>query len=354
MRIGTHSGTFHCDEALAVYMLRLLPAYAQADLTRTRDPAVLDACDIVVDVGGKYDGTKYFDHHQRGFEEVFSSQHKTKLSSAGLVYKHFGQEIIRALAASTPAATSDNKKLKLGISLDEETTALVHRKVYDDFIEGIDAQDNGISPYPDPAAKLAFKPALSLPGMVAHLNPDWNELADDSERDKRFSTASQLVGTYFQARVLHTLNSWLPARSLCRDAVTKALSSSGTSDALSASAAAQTLLFGEDEFLPWKEHLFDVEAALGKEGQIKYVVYLDGSWRIQAVPVGPGSFASRLALPEAWRGLRDSQLDAKLQQENVCSAATSGAVFVHASGFIGGHSSRSGALAMVEAALARA
>ena len=25
--IGTHNGTFHCDEALAVYMLRLTEAY---------------------------------------------------------------------------------------------------------------------------------------------------------------------------------------------------------------------------------------------------------------------------------------------------------------------------------------
>ena len=28
--IGTHNGTFHCDEALAVYMLRLTEAYQDA------------------------------------------------------------------------------------------------------------------------------------------------------------------------------------------------------------------------------------------------------------------------------------------------------------------------------------
>lgn len=58
------------------------------DLTRTRDPAVLDTCSIVVDVGGVYDEAKQrFDHHQRGFEEVFGHGFTTKLSSAGLVYK---------------------------------------------------------------------------------------------------------------------------------------------------------------------------------------------------------------------------------------------------------------------------
>lgn len=59
------------------------------DLKRTRDPAVLNTCDIVVDVGGVYDEkTQRFDHHQRGFEEIFGHGFSTKLSSAGLVYKY--------------------------------------------------------------------------------------------------------------------------------------------------------------------------------------------------------------------------------------------------------------------------
>jgi uncharacterized UPF0160 family protein len=58
------------------------------DFKRSRDPAVLATCDIVVDVGGVYDESKQlFDHHQRGFEENFGHGFVTKLSSAGLVYK---------------------------------------------------------------------------------------------------------------------------------------------------------------------------------------------------------------------------------------------------------------------------
>ena len=58
-------------------------------MKRTRDPATLDTCDIVVDVGGVYDVDKQrFDHHQRGFTEVFGFGFTTKLSSAGLVYKY--------------------------------------------------------------------------------------------------------------------------------------------------------------------------------------------------------------------------------------------------------------------------
>lgn len=48
----------------------------------------MDTCDIVVDVGAVYDeNLKRFDHHQRGFEEVFGHGFQTKLSSAGLIYK---------------------------------------------------------------------------------------------------------------------------------------------------------------------------------------------------------------------------------------------------------------------------
>ena len=108
--IGTHNGTFHCDEALAVFLLRQTSTYRNSgefraiylccpikynllhtwllDLKRSRDPAVLDTCDIVVDVGAVYDESRQrFDHHQRGFSEVFGHGFETKLSSAGLVYK---------------------------------------------------------------------------------------------------------------------------------------------------------------------------------------------------------------------------------------------------------------------------
>ena len=64
------------------------PPNITADLKRSRDPAVLDTCDIVVDVGAIYDESKQrFDHHQRGFTQVFGHGFETKLSSAGLIYK---------------------------------------------------------------------------------------------------------------------------------------------------------------------------------------------------------------------------------------------------------------------------
>ena len=45
-----------------------------------------------------------------------------------------------------------------------------------------------------------------------------------------------------------------------------------------------------------------------------------------------------MSLLEAWRGLRDDELSAR--------AGIPGCVFVHASGFIGGHNTYDGALQM--------
>lgn len=52
--IGTHSGTFHCDEALGCYLLRLTEQFKDAPVLRSRSPEALKPLDVVIDVGGVY------------------------------------------------------------------------------------------------------------------------------------------------------------------------------------------------------------------------------------------------------------------------------------------------------------
>jgi len=40
MRVGTHNGSFHCDEALGCFLIRLTSQFAGADVVRTRDSQV--------------------------------------------------------------------------------------------------------------------------------------------------------------------------------------------------------------------------------------------------------------------------------------------------------------------------
>src|SRR5258708_28661280 len=105
-----------------------------SEIIRSRDTEVLENCDIIVDVSGVYDKVKHFDHHQRGFDVTFGAEYKTKLSSAGLIYKHFGRQVLGQL---------------LGVSENDKSIDVLYPKIYTEFIKAIDANDNGISAYPD-------------------------------------------------------------------------------------------------------------------------------------------------------------------------------------------------------------
>ena len=331
------SGHFHADEALAVYLLRLLPAYNPSNLVRTRDPALLSTCHTVVDVGGEYaPETNRYDHHQRTFDATFPS-HATKLSSAGLIYLHFGKAII-AQRLSLPESDSD--------------VGLLHEKLYDDYVEALDANDNGISVYDSAdTAKLnkRFKDSgVTLGSLVSDLNHDWSESSPlndkvkdkgtpeqvQEEEDRRFLEASRLMGTSFLRKLDDYYYAWLPARNLVYRAYEKRQEYDEKGRILVLEKGA-----------PWKDHLYTLEAEHASQGKVLYVLYPetpreDSKWRIQAVSVEKDSFESRKALPEAWKGVRDEALDGVTGIE--------GCVFVHASGFIGGNKTFKGALMMAQ------
>ncbi|KEY73743.1 hypothetical protein S7711_06320 [Stachybotrys chartarum IBT 7711] len=331
--IGTHNGHFHADEALAVHMLRMLPTYADAPLVRTRDPALLQTCHTVVDVGGEYDAARNrYDHHQRGFTTTFPGR-PTKLSSAGLVFLHFGRAIIAQ---------------RLQQAEDAADVQLLHRKLYESFIEALDAHDNGIAVY-DPKAvsaagleKRFSDGGFTLGAVVGRLNPNWNDPVpsdrDEAQRqeDDRFMTASRRIGEEFEREVDYLAKAWLPARSIVQEAFNKRLEYD---------PQGRVLVF-EGQSTPWKDHLYTLEDGTPS---VLYVLYPESTqpgakWRIQCVPESKDSFVSRKPLPESWRGFRDEELDG--------ISGIPGCVFVHAAGFIGGNKTFEGAKEMASKALA--
>ncbi|AFZ81689.1 uncharacterized protein family UPF0160 domain-containing protein [Theileria equi strain WA] len=202
MKIGTHNGFFHCDEALAIYMLKLLPEYKDAEIVRTRDQGILDSCDIVVDVGGVYDPSKHrYDHHQKEFNVHFDDNHKvTKLSSAGLIYKHFSKRIINEI---------------YGVK-DNETVDYIYNSVYDSFIESVDAIDNGV---PISDGVLKYKWNTDLGSRVGRLNPAWMDV--DGNPDERFMKAIEVAGKEFEHFVTNILNVILPAKTCFEEAFSR-------------------------------------------------------------------------------------------------------------------------------------
>ncbi|KAI5078618.1 hypothetical protein GOP47_0006289 [Adiantum capillus-veneris] len=320
LSIGTHNGTFHCDEALGCFLLRLTPRFRDAHIVRTRDPQVLGTLDAVLDVGGIYEHESYrYDHHQKGFEVSFGHGFNTKLSSAGLVYKHFGLDIVSK---------------EMDVESNHPDVIQMYKALYKNFVEAIDAVDNGVNQY-DTDKLPRYVDNTRLSGRVAKLNPDWIEVNSTERENDCFNQAMELAGQEFLDSLRYHVKSWLPARSIVSNCIKKRkeLEQSG-----------QIMML--DRFCPWKEHIHELEEELQVDPSIKYVLYQDGrnlQWRIQAVVVAVGKFESRRPLPAAWRGLVDEKLSEVV--------GVGGCVFVHSSGFIGGNISFEGVLAMGKKAL---
>jgi uncharacterized UPF0160 family protein len=319
-------------------MLRLLPSYLDSQLVRTRDPAVLAECHTVVDVGGEYEnGRKRYDHHQRGFETVFPG-HNTKLSSAGLVYMHFGKDIITTVTG-----------------LQGPDCDLLYEKIYNDFIEAFDANDNGINVVaPKDLEKAGLEKqfedrGFSIASVVNRYNYGGKSKTSDetktpeakqAEEDMRFLRASQFVGEQFLFELTDRAQSWLPARHQVKQAYDARLQYDP-----------QGRILVLHEGMPWSDHLYTFEKETQQpEGVSPHVLYAlfpedkpEGKWRIRAVSKENGGFENRKDLPDAWKGVRDEQLDQV--------SGIPGCVFVHAAGFIGGNKSFDGALAMAKKAL---
>lgn len=263
------------------------------------------------------------------------------------MYKHFGKDII---AQQTPLA------------VDSPDMERIHQKIYRDFIEAFDANDNGISAY-DTAAlephgiKKRFNDnGFSIASVVNRYNyaplshaelasiakqglPEAAQQDPQADEDAKFLLASAFTGLQFESEVRDTVSSWLPAYSLVSQAF-------GERQTYDASGRILALPYRK-EGLPWRDHLDGLEAEANVLEQVLYALFPESGeanckWRIRAVGKSKEGFENRKSLPEAWRGVRDEDLDKV--------SGIPGCVFVHAGGFIGGNKSFDGVLQMAQKA----
>lgn len=320
--IGTHSGLFHCDEILACFMLQQLPTYKNAKIIRSRDDAVLNECDIVVDVGAVYDPEKFrFDHHQKTFEHTLGSLRpeyaekfsKVRLSSAGLIYTHFGEAVIRQLLEQHNIEVTDDCLRNIFI------------QVYDGFIQEIDGIDNGVPQHPD---EPVYRISTHLSARVGQFNSQWNSTAEFDEQ-AQFEKGKALAGEEFTDKVLFYATVWWPARAIVEEAVKERFNVHPSGKIIELKKSC-----------PWKNHLFNLEEVHKCSGEILYCVAESdpNDHRVICVPLNATSFVCRKFLPAPWRGVRDADLASK--------SGIKDAKFCHATGFIGGAKSRDAALEM--------
>jgi uncharacterized UPF0160 family protein len=322
--------------SMACGLLRHTAEFQAATVVRTRVPAQHVLCNIVVDVGAVYDPSKnLLDHHQPEFQDKMNTglhQYNTRLSSAGLVYKHYGSQILAEYvkACITAGALERNPT--------EAQMSLLFDKVYKGFMEHVDGIDNGVEEFStaegsDATLVRNYTVPTTLSARVAKLYPRWNEPSTRADEDNGFIEAVKLTTLEFFEAVDFYACSWLPARTIVEEAFQAAPSVHESGKVLVLPAAG----------CPWKEHLMDIEKESGCAGRTIYVLFSDGkgSWRVQCVPKENASFQNRKSLP--WKGLRDEDLSK--------ASGIEGGIFVHASGFIGGNKTFEGAKAMAIKAL---
>lgn len=110
-----------------------------------------------------------------------------RLSSAGLVYAHYGLDVIEQILQQNdypiPANCLHN----------------IFLYIYEGFVEELDAIDNGVPMYAE--GKPRYRINTNLSARIHRLNPEWNSPQPEST-DKLFAEAMNLAGTEFKERVV--------------------------------------------------------------------------------------------------------------------------------------------------------
>lgn len=245
---GTHSGSFHADDVLALALIR---AFEDPDalVVRSRDPEVLARCDVVFDVGGEFDPARgRFDHHQNDYDGP--------LSSAGMVL----------------AWLEDRGRLDDGLA----------DRLRHELVDYVDAVDNG-----------RRTPDGRVPCFTAIVGTLTNDLGDGASMDDRYLEAAVLSLRYVRGIVAGHR-----AEAAARRAVHAAMQ-----DAESRGSRVMFL----DGYFPWKTAYFE---AGGVDHPTDFVLFpADDAWRVVAIPPEPGSFATKVPFPEEWAGRTDEDLE---------------------------------------------
>jgi uncharacterized UPF0160 family protein len=276
MVIVTHGGKFHADDAWAVAVLNVV--FPNSDIIRTRDPALIEAGDFAVDVGGIWDpATGRFDHHQKGFSGARASG--VPYASAGLVWREYGARCVGILAAE-----------HTGHQLKEEDALQMAYAIDADVVQYLDLSDVG-------AAKNA-PGGYGLSAVISGFNPNWLDeqrlgygAETEAFRLSQFRRAMAILTDIMVNAVKYRVGSLL------------ALEQVRQSELLEGGK----VLFLKNGALPWT-------AVVRKEmPKVLFVIshnVAEQRYMIHTVPLSPDNFDARADLPEAWAGLRDAELAA--------------------------------------------
>ena len=248
----THDGKFHADDIVAIGLLSIIK---KVDVARTRDLREIPENALILDVGGRYDGKRYFDHHQ-GLEQKRNSG--SSYASAGLIWKHFYSQILE----------------KFNIISDEEKK-IIYKKI-DIIIEEVDKIDNGET----------IQNSYNLTKMV-----DSFDVGNDINKD--FLRAVEFVRTILKNQILKEI------KKLKNDEIIESLIINNENNFI------ETKVFLDG----WQDSILN--SCHEEAKKIQYVIYQEtnGTYSIVCVPDKKNRFLQRKAMPKEWAGLSGEELE---------------------------------------------
>ena len=281
--IGTHSGKFHADDAMATAILRLL--LGDIKVIRTRDENILKELDLVYDIS-----LGEFDHHQLN-KEV--RENNIPYAACGLVWREFGTRVIQ----------------KFNQELNEDDIMWIFDYVDENLLQGIDATDNGID------IKSEIR-ETSISDIIQSFNPTWD--SNDSQ-DDAFEEAAKFA-TEVLKRVINRQISVIKARSI----VNEAFENRNIKEVM-------VLKKG----CPWLQQLFKIDV----NNEVLFVISPNennAEYKVQTVKITADTFEARKDILESIRGKSSEEINSIIKIDD--------AIFCHKAGFIASAKSLESAL----------
>lgn len=312
MKIITHSERFHADEVFASSLINFL--FPIDEIIRTRDNTVIlsgqkDKNTFVIDVGEKYNvSLNNFDHHQTDFNAVFNEKQWIKMSSCGLIWKHFGRDIIFKLG-----------KNEFDIELDASDVEIMWLKLYQTLFLCIDANDNGIKQYKN-IRDLNFKNNMGVYDIIAGYN---RNIRDEELQLSQFKKAMDMAFEIFYNKIQYLIEE-------------KKLYDKYLPDFLEAleNAGNKQYIYVDDDDIMVERYLTDYD----KEVKIKFMISkrYENHYRIYTRRKKNSGFELEKSL---------------ISQDNAKYLVGNDLIFIHKAGFVGASKTINAAQKIINASL---
>ena len=294
--IVTHNGSFHADD---IFACAALTAYLEDQnipykIIRSREDAVIEKADYVIDVGGIDDMEKNrFDHHQPG--GAGKRENGIPYASFGLIWKKFGPLLVK----------------------NNEIVADIDRRI----AQPIDAIDNGISISEPTDCGLCD---YGMYGIIGAYQNTWKEAGDIDMQMDNFMCLVNFFKRLLRREISRSQDR-LEMMDRIQDIYTKAKD--------------KTILE-----IPYHVTIGSLVRVLDKHKEVMYIVCRSNTnWKALAMRKDPCSFENRKSLPASWAGKRGKAL---AEETGVADA-----MFCHNARWMAVAGSKEGAHALAKMAL---